>query len=160
MTDNDKKLAARNAYNVVDKALSLTKYHVYRRQPEKLLFNCSLKEDLMVCPFFLTVVEAQCVLRANCYMPFRFKENMYADACKATCFVNFNLKNGAFCIDVTSGQISFVMTEYFEHTELSIESVLSLIHTLAATVMAYKRSFLLLARGSIDLNEFMQMQQE
>lgn len=157
MDENDLKLAANNAYDVVEKALSHTTYLVLLKQRNKLLFNCKLNEDVMPCSLYVAVEETRQRVRAVCYVPFRFREDLYVDGCKATCFVNQNLPNGAFCLDVMNGHLSFVISESYSDSPLTVRNVVEMINLLAATVQLHKDNFLLLARGSITLEEFLEL---
>ncbi len=158
MDENDLKLAANNAYDVVVKALSLTPYHVLLKQRNKLLFNCRLKEDIMPCSLYVAIEETRQRVRAVCYVPFRFSEDMYIDGCKATSFINLNLPNGAFCLDVTNGYLSFVISESYNNSPLTVQNVVEMINLLAAIVQRNKNKFELLARGSITIEEFFKLQ--
>lgn len=154
MEDNAKKIAAKRTYETFEKALSLTKYLVCVKKPEKLLINCRTKEDLMPFSFYVTIDEARMIAKCTGYLPFRFREDMIVDGCKAACFLNFNIFSGAFCVELQNGYISFVIKESYKLCDISLDLALNLINTLVATMNLHKDKLLYLARGSITFDEF------
>ena len=156
MEDNAKKEAAKRAFDTFDKALSFTRYPVRRKQPDKLLFNCGTKEDLMPFAFYVSVDASRCIVRCTGYLPFRFREDMIVDGCKAACFLNYNIFNGAFCVELRNGYISFVINESYEECDISLEAAIEMLNTLVATMNLHKDKLLYLARGSITFEEFLE----
>lgn len=157
MTDDLKRQQALKTYEVLCKALDARDWH-YNRHDEDLVITCGVKGDDLPMDMIIMVREKQQVVSLISVLPFKIGEEQRIDGALAVCAANYGLINGSFDYDLTDGEVRFRLVTSFRNTELDEDVFDYMIMVSANTIDEYNDRFLMLGKGMITLQKFLEME--
>lgn len=87
-------------------------------------------------------------------IPYIVKQDKIEDLAAAICFINNFTANGCFDFDINTGEILFRMTNGFLESLIGEEAYEYMIDCSVNMLIEYSEQLILLARGLISLDEF------
>lgn len=87
-------------------------------------------------------------------IPYIVKQDKIEDLAAAVCFINNFTANGCFDFDINTGEMLFRMTNNFLESLIGEEVYEYMIDCSINMLIEYSEQLILLARGSISLDEF------
>lgn len=159
MDDAMKRKQAKAVYQTICQAMDADNWH-YKKNEEKLTIECGAKgEDL---PMDLTIkadADRQLVMVIS-MLPFTFPEDKRVDAALAISVVNNKLVHGCFDCSLPDGHVFFRICTTFWESLLGQEAAMYLILAACQTIDAYNDKFLMLSKGILTLEQFIQAENE
>lgn len=156
MTDEMKLQAAVESYVTLCSALDSQNWK-YQKHDEELKITCTANgEDL---PMDLTIKAdpgKQMVLLIS-HLPFTVPEEKRLDAAIAISVINDHLVDGNFDYDIAGGHIFFRMNNSFMDSKLSEKVFLYLLFCGCQTIDEYNDKLLMLAKGMISVEKFIEV---
>ena len=128
----------------------------YTKNEDDLVIECSARgDDLPIDLIIKLNVELQ-ILSLFSHLPFTVPEDKRLDFAVVTSIVNNTMVDGAFDYDISDGNIFFRMTNSFLGAELGFETLRYLIFCACTTIDKYNDKFLMIAKGMLSLEQFME----
>ena len=153
-----KKLAAATFQNLC-KAMDKDEWH-YKKDEEKLSIECGAQGDDLPIELKIHVdADRQLVILLS-FLPLTFPEDKRIDGAVAASIINNRLVNGSFDYDITDGRVIFRMTATFLESVLSEEVFKYLLYSSCQIIDEYNDKLLMLAKGMMDMEKFIQMENE
>lgn len=156
MTDEMKLQAAVNAYVTLCNALDSQNWK-YTKHDSDLKITCTANgEDL---PMDLTIKSdpgKQMVMLIS-RLPFTVPEDKRLDTAVAISVINDRLVDGCFDFDIAGGHIFFRMNNSFMDSKLSEKVYLYLLFCGCKTIDEYNDKLLMLAKGMITIEKFIEV---
>ncbi len=153
MSEDNKRIYADKVYNIICEAIENEFLYEKDESNRKITFGISGSE--LPTHFYIMVDESRQLIKLFSSLPFRFKPDKIIDACVAACFVSEKLTDGCFAVGINDGALIYKQTLSVFKSDVSHETVRNLINTAYNTVDIFNDKFLLLARGTITLEEFL-----
>lgn len=130
----------------------------YSKDEENLRIEASFSgEDLSMKTIFLIRPDKQLVTMFS-PLPFNIAEDKRVDAAIAVAIANYGLVNGTFDYDLSDGEIRFRIVAPFMDSTLSASVFEYMIRLLFNTVDNYNDRFLMLSKGMITLEKFVELE--
>ena len=154
MSDKPDMKKAMSVYKHILKALDDRKWHYNSDESEMTVRFTVHGEDIPMD--FLCFVDAEReVVRLLSFLPFAFPEDKRVLGAVATCQATYQLIDGSFDYEISSGRIAFRMTTSYRESLLSAEVFNYLIHCACSTVDYFNDKLLMLAKGTISIEQFL-----
>ncbi len=133
----------------------------YKKFDEDLTISCTIQGDDIPMEFVAMVREKQQVISLISPLPFKMPENKRIDAAVAVCTANYGLINGTFDYDLSDGEIRFrLVIPFMELDQLGEDIYTYMLGVSMNTIDNYNDRFLMLAKGIISLEQFIEAENE
>ncbi|MBQ8830770.1 MAG: hypothetical protein IJ017_04155 [Oscillospiraceae bacterium] len=153
--DERKKLSAADAFVQICNALDKLDWK-YSQDESDLRIECSAQgEDLPMDLIIRCDVDMQ-LLQLFSQMPFTVPEDKRLDFAVVVSVINNKLVDGCFDYNVLDGKVFFRMTNSFRDIALGFETIKYLIFVSCATIDSYNDKFLMVSKGMISLEQFLE----
>ena len=158
MADEKVLKQAQMVYETICKTLDNRDWK-YTRHDEDLTITCGARgEDLPMDIVIIVNPRAQ-VVSVISPMPFKIAEDKRVDGALAVCVANYGLINGSFDYDLSDGEIRFRLVSSFRESILSEELFNYMIMVSASTVDDYNDKFLMVSKGMLTVQQFVEWEQ-
>ena len=157
MTEEMLKKSGENVYATICKMFDNLGYH-YERHDDDLVVSCTVKgEDIPMDILFIVRSERQLVQLLS-PMPFTVPEDKRMEMAIAVTVASNNLVDGSFDFDLSNGRIVFRQTSSYMESILGEELFTYMLMVSANTIDDYNDKFLMLAKGMMTLEQFIEKQ--
>jgi hypothetical protein len=137
----------------------------YEKHEEKLLIKSCIKGDDIPIEFIVVVNPKNEVVQFISSLPFKMPEDKRVEGALAVCAANYTLLDGSFDYDIRDGKIIFRMTSSYRGSIFS-ENVIFITKDLfeymimvaASTIDKYNDKFLMIAKGRMTVQQFMEQE--
>lgn len=150
---------ARSVYETICKSLDNRDWKYERHDDDLTILSEAQGEDLPVSMIIRVDPNAQ-VVSLYSPMPFNIAEEKRIDAAIAVCVANYGLINGSFDYDLNDGEIRFRLVTSFRESMLSEELFMYMVLVAAATVDDYNDKFLMVSKGIMSIQSFIEWEQQ
>ena len=157
MTEEMLRKSGENVYATICKMFDNLGYH-YERHDDDLVISCTVKgEDIPMDILFIVRAERQ-LIQLLSPMPFTVPEDKRMDMAIAITVASNNLIDGSFDFDLNSGRIVFRLTSSYMESILGEELFTYMLMVSARTIDEYNDKFLMLSKGMMTLEQFIENQ--
>lgn len=159
MADAKKEQAAKKIYNTMVKALNAKDWK-FDEHPEDLVIVSNYTGDDIPIQFLINVDAEREVIRFISPLPFKMAEDKRVDAAIAVSVANYGMVNGSFDYDVSDGEIRFRLTTSYCGCEVGEPFFMDMIATAVLTTDRYNDKFLMLNKGMMSLQQFIEQDKQ
>lgn len=145
---------AKKVYETMVSALNHENW-IFEEKGDLCIMSDYQGEDIPI-RFFVEVDADREVIRFLSSMPFNINKDKRVDAALAVCVANYGMVNGSFDYDLNDGEIRFRLTTSYCGCEIGEPFFMDMITTAILTTDKYNELFMMLNRGLIDLEEFIE----
>ncbi|MBQ7915647.1 MAG: hypothetical protein IJ315_02515 [Firmicutes bacterium] len=157
MADQEKlNQAAVYAYVTLCSALD-SKNWKYERHDQDLKITCSATGDDLPMELVIKVDPTKQMVTLLSHLPFTVPEDKRLDAAVAVSLINNCLVDGCFDFDIAEGHIFFRMSNSFIESQLSETVFLYLLFCSCQTIDEYNDKLLMLVKGMITIEKFIEV---
>ena len=153
MAEENKTALARSVFEDLCAALDRRDWH-YQKHEDELTVTFGVSGEDIPMDFVLIVDAKRQLLRVLSRLPFAVPEDKRMDLAIAASVATYRLIDGSFDYDIAEGTIYFRMTASFEDSRIGEGLFAYLIDCSSTVVDEYNDKFLALAKGLIDINDF------
>ncbi len=159
MADEKDMRLARTVYEGMCAALTEKEWK-FKRFDDDLTVSLAIRgHDIPMDVILMVRPEAQ-VISLFSPMPFGMSEDKRVDGAVAVAVANYGLVNGTFDYDISDGEIRFRMVQSYRESILGAEVYNYMLLVSMHTVDKYNDRFMMLSKGMIDLEKFIEMDDE
>ncbi|MBP3437527.1 MAG: hypothetical protein J6K61_06465 [Clostridia bacterium] len=156
MENNEKLLKAQEVYAKVCAMLD-SKNWKYDKEESKLKIRCTLHGDDIPVDFMMKVDPERYIVSYISWMPFHMPEDKRVEGAVAVTVAGYGLVDGSFDYDINDGEITFRLTaSYRGGVELTEELFEYMVYVATSTVDRYNDKFLMLSKGNMTLQQFIE----
>lgn len=155
----DLQAQAKKVYATMVRALKAKDWH-FREDAEKLTIVSSCTGDDIDMNFIIEVDADREVITFLSSMPFKAPEEKRVDVAIAVCVANYGMVNGSFDFDINDGEIRFRLTTSYCGCEIGEPFFMDMMSTALNTVDRYNDRFLMLAKGLMTLEQFIELRRK
>jgi len=156
MTEDEQMLAkAKKVYKAMIAGLNKKEWNFDEDEEKLTIYSSCTGEDIPM-KFIVRIDAEREVIKFLSPMPFSMAEDKRVDGAIAVCVANYGLVNGSFDYDVTDGSILFRLTTSYAACEIGEDFFMDMISTALWTADKYNDKFLMLSKGVITLQQFME----
>lgn len=148
---------AKEVYRTLLKMLDAKKFK-YERHDEDLLIKSGIRGEDLPVEFIMVVIPKNEVVQFISPMPFKIAEDKRVEAAVAVAIANYGLINGSFDFDLSDGEIRFRLTTSYRDSTLGKDLFEYMMMVGASTVDNYNDKFLMLSKGIITVEQFMEQE--
>jgi hypothetical protein len=127
----------------------------YRVKEGELALTCGAQGDDLSMELNLEVDAGRTLVLLTSHLPYVVQEDKRLDVAVAVSAINNALVDGSFDYDVASGHTFFRMTNSFMGSTLGEEYFTYLLYCSCQTIDAYNDKLLMVAKGMISLEQFL-----
>lgn len=129
----------------------------YTKDDEKLSIECGARgEDLPMDLNIQVDAERQLVMVLS-RLPYKIAEDKRIDAALAVSVVNQMLVHGCLDYNVSEGHVFFRMTSSFWGSEMDAEAYRYMLYASCSTIDEYNDTLLMLSKGMLTLEKFVEL---
>ena len=155
--ENDRKLAE-SVYEKICEVMDEDEL-TYNRHDDKLVITLSVRGDDIPMDLVIFVHEDRKLVRLVSPMPFKVPEDKRAEMAIAVNVANYGMYDGSFDYDFSDGDIRFrFTTSYYRDSTLGKEVFQYMLALSVAMVDKYNDRFMMLSKGMISLDRFIQLE--
>lgn len=155
MAEQDNLIRAKATYETLCQYLDGKNWNYEKKEEEYKIIFRTRGEDLTI-PITIKVFPERQVAMLISYLPFDIPEDKRVEAAVALCALNDRIVDGSFDFDIGDGSVCFRMTNSFAESDLSMEVFNYLLFCSFATIDEYNDKLLMLAKGTISLQQFIE----
>jgi hypothetical protein len=150
---------AKKIYATMVKALRDKNWKFEEKEEELTIISIYQGEDIPMA-FKINVDSDREVIRFISPMPFHIDEDKRVDAALAVSVANYGLVNGSFDYDLNDGEIRFRLTTSYVDCEVGPKFFFDMMATALSTTDEYNDKFLMLSKGMLTLQQFIEQDGE
>lgn len=150
----DKVVQARKVYETICQHLDRQNWH-YNKNEEKLQISFKIAGDDLPVEIVMDVDAEREIVRAISILPFKMCEEKRIEGALAITAINYKLANGCFDYDLSDGFTVFRLASYYGGAEVSDALIQYMIGVTYATANEYNDKLLMLNKGMLKLEEFL-----
>ena len=150
---------AEQVYQLFKQHLDSKSFHYDGHDNERIISLTAQGEDFPM-PVIIRVIAERQVIQIISPIPGAFPEEKRVDAAVAVATINNRLMNGCFDLDMSDGAVRFRLCQSFFGIEISEEVIIYLLTILFATVDEFNDSLLMMSKGLISLDQFIEKTQQ
>ena len=128
----------------------------FTKKEEDLLIESGVRGDDLPIGLFIKLNTDLQLLSLFSHLPIAVPEDKRLDFAVAISLINNKLVDGCFDYDITDGSILFRITNSFLDVVLGFETLRYLIFCACSIIDNYNDKFLMLAKGMLSLEKFME----
>ena len=158
MAANEKQLQnAENVFNSICNMLNNInfKYETSRRE-EDYVITCTVNGDDIPMRMLIIVRPDREIVSLLSPMPFMTPEDKRVEMAMAVAVANYGIIDGSFDYDLNDGEIRFRLTASYIESLLGEELFKYMLFVSANTVDRYNDRFMMLAKGAMTLDQFVE----
>ena len=130
----------------------------YEKFENDLVVRSGIKGDDLPIEFIIFVKPKNQVVQFISKLPFNIPEDKRVDAAVAVSVANYGLVDGSFDYDISDGEIRYRLTSSYRESLLGADLFEYMIMCAASTVDDYNDRFFMLAKGMIDVEKFIELE--
>ena len=153
-TEKEKKKAL-NVYEQMCTMLD-NKGFKYTRHDDDLVISCTVRGEDIPMDMLIFVHEEQQLVRILSPMPFDVPEDKRFDMAVAVCVANYGIIDGSSDYDLSDGDLRFRLTSSFRESILSEDLLEYMFMVSAVTTDRYNDKFMMLAKGMMSIEQFIE----
>lgn len=146
---------AKKVYQKIIDMLDNKGWHYDRHDEDLVIASGVTGEDLPIA-FILAVKPKNHLIQFLSKLPVTMPEEKRIDGAIAACAASNSLVDGSFDYDIMDGSIVFRLTSSYLNSEISEDLLEYVLMVSAATVDEYNDKFLMLAKGMINIQKFLE----
>ncbi len=154
MAEYDKRQQALNAYQLLCDTLDQRNWN-YGKDEEKLVVHFGVNGDDLQIRLIIAVDEDREVIRVMSPLTFEMSEDKRMDGVIALNAINYELADGSFDYELSSGRIVFRMTSTLRDCRIDEALFQYLVDCTCAVVDEYNDQLLALDKGYLSLEDFL-----
>ncbi len=158
MAEQEKLALAQKTFAILCKALDNNDFK-YHKNEEKLSVEFGVLGEDIPMDFVVNVDAQRQLVMLFSQVNIATDEDKRLDIAVATGFINNKIVNGSFDYDISTGKIWFRMVNSFMDSELGEELFAYMIFSAANTIDEYNDKFLMLSKGFISIEQFIDSEQ-
>lgn len=155
MNEDAKKMMGQNVYETICKMFDDLNYH-YERHDEDHVITCNVKGEDIPMDILFAVRDDRQIVQLISPMPFTVPEDKRIDIALAITVINDMLVDGSFDFDMAKGRVSFRLTSSYIESILGKELFEYMLMVSATTIDEYNDKFLMIAKGMISFEQFLE----
>lgn len=156
MADEITMQQAKATYDLIIKSLDKMELK-YTRHDDDLVISLGMNGDDIPMNLLIMVRAEKQAISLISPMPFKMAEDKRVDGAIAVAVANYGIVNGCFDYDISDGEIRFRVVQSYIDSVLGPEVIRYMIAISVGTVDQYNDRFLMLSKGMIDLQKFIEM---
>lgn len=156
MSDELKLQKARQNYATLCSALDSHEWN-YQKHEEDLAITCTARGDDLPVELTVTVDADRELVMVMSRLPVVAPEDKRVETTIAVSAANNIMVNGCFDFDLSNGCLYFRIANSYIDSELGEDLFFYLIMCACTTIDEYNDRFLMLSKGMIDLNKFIEL---
>ena len=148
---------AENVYNSICNMLNNINFHYDTgRREEDYVITCTVNGDDIPMKMLIIVRPEREIVSLLSPMPFMTPEDKRVEMAMAVSVANYGIIDGSFDYDLNDGEIRFRLTASYIESLLSEELFKYMLYVSANTVDRYNDRFMMLAKGNMTLEQFIE----
>lgn len=155
MNEDAKKKMGQNVYETICKMFDDMGYR-YERHDDDHVITCTVRGDDLPMDIIFAVRDERQIVQLISPMPFKVPEDKCIDVVLAITLVNDMLVDGSFDFDMSKGRVAFRLTASYIESILGKELFEYMLMVSATTVDEYNDKFLMLAKGMMNFEQFLE----
>ena len=146
------------AKQVYQKIINMLDYRgwKYERHDEDLVIASGVAGEDLPIAFIFAVKPQNHLVQFLSKLPVTMPEEKRIDGAIAACAASNHLIDGSFDYDVMNGSIVFRLTSSYLNSDISEDLLEYMLMVSAATIDEYNDKFLMLAKGMITIQKFLE----
>lgn len=132
----------------------------YDKDEENLRIISGVRGEDLPIQFIVEVKPQQQVVQFISPLPFHMPEDKRVDGAIAACVANYGIVSGCFDYDISDGEIRFRLTSSYRDSVLGDDLFEYMIMVAAGTVDNYNDRFFMLAKGMMNIQQFIEAEEE
>ena len=158
MADNN-ELLARSVFDTLCAALDSDNWK-YQKDEENLEIKTGAQGDDLPMDLYIRVKAKNGVVSLISPLPVKVPEDKRVDLAVAMSVANDRMRWGNFDYDIQDGSIFYRMVACFIDSLLGPELFKAMVYMAANTIDKYNDRFLMLAKGIIDFEKFLELENQ
>lgn len=158
MADTAKLIAATDAFATLCRALDGNDWN-YKKDEANLRVECGAQGDDLPMELIIAVDQDRQAVILMSQLPYKITEEKRVEIAVAVASVNNVLVQGNFDYDVLTGRLFFRLSNSIRGCKLSEEVMMRSILLACQTVDEYNDRFLMLSKGILTLEKFLELNQ-
>lgn len=155
MADEKNLKLAQSTFETLCNALDKNGWH-YKKNAEEFKIECGAQGDDLPMELSIYVDAERMLILLLSHLPFVIQEDKRLDTAVAVSAINNRLVDGSFDYDIKSGHMIFRMTNSYMESLIGEELFLYMIMISCRTIDEYNDKFLMLSKGMISLDKFIE----
>jgi len=128
----------------------------YEKQEEYLIIRFTVRGDDIPMNFSVGVDPSPGLVSFVSYLPFDMDKEKMVDAAISTCAINHKFKSGMFVLELGDGSIYYKLVHMYMNSSITDEILQYMINMSNHIVDEYNDQFLMLNKGNLSLNDFLE----
>ena len=157
MAEDMKLKKAQDVYAQLCKTLDKEDWK-YTKHEEDLVVTTGARGEDFPIDLVIFVDAKREVVRLHSPLPLTVQEDKRVELAAAVNIANRGMVHGCFDYDITKGKIYFRMTNSFKDSNLDAEVYKYLVYCACSTVDNYNDKFMMVAKGILSLEKFIEME--
>ena len=160
MSMNEEELVqmGRSVYETICAMLDDREYN-YERHDDENYISCTLRGEDFPIEIIFHVREKLQIVQLISPLTFNIKEDRRTELAYAISYVNDHLINGCFDYNISNGRVSFRLASSYIDSILGKGLFDYMLMVSATTVDEYNDKFLMLSKGVVSLEQFLENEQ-
>ncbi len=159
MADEKDMKEAKVVYETMCSALEEHEWK-FKRFDDDMTISLGVKGDDLPMDIVMMVRADAKVVSLFSPVPFKIAEDKRVEAALAVCVANYGLVNGSFDYDIADGEIRFRVTSSYRESLIGGELFNYMLHIAINTVDKYNDRFLMISKGIINFEKFLELENE
>lgn len=130
--------------------------NLFERHDEDHVITCTVKGEDIPMDILFAVRDDRQIVQLISPMPFTVPEDKRIDIALAITVINDMLVDGSFDFDMAKGRVSFRLTSSYIESILGKELFEYMLMVSATTIDEYNDKFLMIAKGMISFEQFLE----
>ena len=132
----------------------------FEKFEDDLVIRSGIKGDDLPIEFIMFVKPKNQVVQLISKLPFNMPEDKRVEGAIAVSIANYGLVDGSFDYDISDGEIRYRLTSSYRESVLGGDLFEYMIMCAASTVDDYNDRFFLLSKGMIDIEKFIELEND
>lgn len=158
MNDEMKAKQGQKVYETICAMFDDLGYH-YQKHEEQLAITCTVHGEDIPMEMIIIVRADRRIVSLSSPMPFKVPEDKRIDMALAVHVANYGMVDGSFDYNISNGEITFRLTACYIESILSKDLFEYMLMVSASTVDSYNDKFLMLSKGVLTLEQFIESDQ-
>ena len=132
----------------------------FEKFEDDLVIRSGIKGDDLPIEFIMFVKPKNQVVQFISKLPFNMPEDKRVEGAIAVSIANYGLVDGSFDYDISDGEIRYRLTSSYRESVLGGDLFEYMIMCAASTIDDYNDRFFLLSKGMIDIEKFIELEND
>lgn len=152
---DEKEMKAKEVYSTMVSALKEQEWRFEEHEEDLTIVSGFTGDDIPI-RFIVRIVAEVEVVQFISPLPFKIAEDKRVDAAIAVSVANYGMVNGSFDYDISDGEIRFRLTTGYTGCTIGKEFFMYMLMVALSTTDKYNDKFLMLSKGAITLQQFIE----